>query len=531
MRIVSLKINKFRAFTNAEFTIGKNITVLSGSNAVGKSTILGLLGNSCELKTDKGKPILQSAFRCEWGELFKMSPDFDISTSNVASISYEEEAEPELRYRITWQTNGTRGRLIPVTTTSEGNTSNAKREHPSLYLGLSRLYPLGEATISAGTTPTAVDVDFASFIQTYRKILSIYDDIQSINRVTVDVTKRTPIGINTAKYDYLTNSAGQDNLAQILLAVESFKKLKAASGEDYHGGLLLIDEIDAALHPSAQNKLFNYLYESSKQLDLQIVFTTHSLSLLDHARLIANPMQQSNDPIKPIEIYFLSRANNESTPTIIRSPEPLLYRNLLQETVSFRAEQKIKIISEDTEARWVLEQLLPSEISNKINLLDTNIGCNEVLSLTKCDPTYFNTRILILDGDIKSKTATMNDIRAQNASGHYIYVLPDKAPIERSLLNFLQSNTEQAKNYFEQYTCLINGLTYNHFKDLELSDFKKGGKKREKEKAWFNAYKAQFDETNLFEYWKREHETECNKLVEDIKNAINEISKKLYIPE
>lgn len=50
MRIVSLKINKFRAFTDAEFTIGKNITVLSGSNAVGKSTILGLLGNSCELK-------------------------------------------------------------------------------------------------------------------------------------------------------------------------------------------------------------------------------------------------------------------------------------------------------------------------------------------------------------------------------------------------------------------------------------------------------------------------------------------------
>ena len=75
MRIVSLKINNFRAFTDAEFTIGKNITVLSGTNAVGKSTILGLLGNSCELKADKGKPILQPAFRWRNGdELFKMSP-------------------------------------------------------------------------------------------------------------------------------------------------------------------------------------------------------------------------------------------------------------------------------------------------------------------------------------------------------------------------------------------------------------------------------------------------------------------------
>jgi len=529
MRIVSLKINNFRAFTDAEFTIGKNITVLSGTNAVGKSTILGLLGNSCELKADKGKPILQPAFRCEWGELFKMSPDFDTTASNVASISYEGDSE--LKYRITWQQNNTRGRLIPVTTTVSGSPSNAKKEHPSLYLGLSRLYPLGESTITSNTAPTTVDVDSASFLETYRKILSIYDDIQSINQITVDVTKRTPIGVNTDKYDYLTNSAGQDNLAQILLAVESFKKLKSERAEDYQGGLLLIDEIDAALHPSAQNKLFDYLYEWSKKLDLQVVFTTHSLSLLDHARLIANPVQLSNDTIKPIEIYFLSRANNEITPTIIRSPEPLLYRNLLQETVAFRSAQKIKLISEDAEARWLLNRLLPPELLAKINLLDTTVGCNEVLSLSKCDPTYFNTRIIILDGDVKSKTAPMATIRAQNASGHYIYLLPSSKPIEESLLMFLNSNSEQARKYFGQYICLQHGLTYSHFQDINLSNYQRNGKKRDKMKAWFNAYKAQFDETNLFKFWRDEHEDECNKLIEDIDNAIDEISKKLYIPE
>lgn len=50
-------------------------------------------------------------------------------------------------------------------------------------------------------------------------------------------------------------------------------------------------------------------------------------------------------------------------------------------------------------------------------------------------------------------------------------------------------------------------------------------------KAWFNAYKDQFDDTNLFKFWRDEHEDECNKLIEDIDNAIDEISKKLYIPE
>ena len=529
MRIVSLKIKKFRAFKDAEFTIGKNITVLSGTNAVGKSTILGLLGNSCELKADKGKPILQPAFRCEWGELFKMSPNFDTTSSNVASISYEGDSE--LKYRITWQQNNTRGRLIPVTTTASGSTSNAKKEHPSLYLGLSRLYPLGESTIASNTTPTTVDVGSTSFLETYRKILSIHDNIQSVNQVTVDVTRRTPIGVNTEKYDYLTNSAGQDNLAQILLAVESFKKLKLERGEDYQGGLLLIDEIDAALHPSAQNKLFNYLYEWSKKLDLQIVFTTHSLSLLDHARLIAAPMRSSDDAPKPIEIYFLSRANNEPTPTIIKSPEPLLYRNLLQETVAFRSAQKIKLISEDEEARWLLRHLLPNDILNKLNLLSTTVGYNEVLSLSKCDPTYFNTRIIVLDGDIKSERATMTTINSQNLIGHYIYTLPSNKSIEESIFSFLRSDSQACKDYFAQHICLTYGLTYSQFIDVDLNAYQRSGKKREKMKAWFNAHKDQFDDSNLFKFWRDEHEDECNKLIDDIKNAINEISKKLYIPE
>lgn len=254
MKITSLTINDFRCFKDSKFAIGQNITIFSGTNAVGKSTILGLLGNSCELKSNKGRPILQSAFRCEWSDLFKMSPTFDTSKSNIASISYD--SEPDLKYRITWQENNTRGRLIPSTITADGKLSNAKLSHPSLYLGLSRLFPLGEALISSDKNPITINNIPDSFLTNYQKILSINENIQSVNRVYLDGNNKSPIGINTDKYDYLTNSAGQDNLAQILLAVESFRKLQIDFPDDYNGGLLLIDELDAALHPSAQNKLF-----------------------------------------------------------------------------------------------------------------------------------------------------------------------------------------------------------------------------------------------------------------------------------
>ncbi|MBC3537810.1 AAA family ATPase [Megasphaera hominis] len=71
-----LHINKFRLFRNTDFILGKYITVFSGTNAVGKSTLLGILGNSSELKVKYGRPILQKQFRTEFSEIFKKHQQF-----------------------------------------------------------------------------------------------------------------------------------------------------------------------------------------------------------------------------------------------------------------------------------------------------------------------------------------------------------------------------------------------------------------------------------------------------------------------
>lgn len=73
IKITQLKINHFRLFENISFKIGNYVTIFSGTNSVGKSTLLGILGNSNEIKTKQGKPILQSQFRTEFSEIFKMS--------------------------------------------------------------------------------------------------------------------------------------------------------------------------------------------------------------------------------------------------------------------------------------------------------------------------------------------------------------------------------------------------------------------------------------------------------------------------
>lgn len=47
--------------------------------------------------------------------------------------------------------------------------------------------------------------------------------------------------------------------------------------------LLLIDEVELALHPIAQVKFYDYLIEQAKKKDLAVIISTHSSSLIKHA--------------------------------------------------------------------------------------------------------------------------------------------------------------------------------------------------------------------------------------------------------
>ncbi len=77
MFISELYIERFRLFQNNSIKLGKYITAISGFNATGKSTVLGLLGHCGELKLSKGRPLLHSAFKAELGEILKFSKPYD----------------------------------------------------------------------------------------------------------------------------------------------------------------------------------------------------------------------------------------------------------------------------------------------------------------------------------------------------------------------------------------------------------------------------------------------------------------------
>lgn len=368
-----------------------------------------------------------------------MSKEFDPTSSNSLLIYFDDGKSRTCR--VTWQKNPKnhtpRPRLIPEYIDENGKRHSAKKQWPTLFLGLSRLYPVGESIDDNLSSHDFVDYTPSAKEEReniYKRILSIMDDIKDTKTISFkDTTRKKAVGINTDKYNHWVNSAGQDNLGQILLAIESFELLKNKY-EEYNGGLLLIDEVDAALHPTAQNRLFDYLIQKSKTLGIQIVCTTHSLSLLNHIACKTAYNNDNSDVINNIEWYYLSMANEFMQS--IRSPGLNIVKNLLLEDSHSLVNNKVKVLTEDAEARWVINHIISgTELKDKVMLLDTKIGKNELVSLIKADPLYFSNCIIILDGDARNDSAITKELKGK--LHHVLYLPGDESPEKELLVLYL----------------------------------------------------------------------------------------------
>lgn len=89
-----------------------------------------------------------------------------------------------------------------------------------------------------------------------------------------DTHKKIPVmGQEQSIYSGFHQGAGEITVAELIQV--GFQQYS----------LLLIDEIETSLHPRAQRRLIRYLAEKCRQLDLQIILTTHSPYILDELPL------------------------------------------------------------------------------------------------------------------------------------------------------------------------------------------------------------------------------------------------------
>lgn len=525
MKALRLYVDDFRQFKDCEVVIGNKVTAIAGNNGTGKSTILGLLANSSALgkyKTYMGKP-----FRGEFSELFSGSPMYDLPGKRIRLDYVEHGQKQEISFRISWQNNKTRFRVIPQKTLADGKTSSAKIVSPVIYLGLSRLYPLGEAdddALSFHKQRWTKSEDRDWFIKNYKNILSIRTtEIENVSSFDVAHSRKHGTGVKTDKYNPSENSAGQDNLGQILMAILSFKSLKRLMDDEWDGGLLLIDEIDATLHPAAQRRLVDLLLKEAGECGFQVVFTTHSTVVLEE--LASKAGHQIGDGTSDIEIAYLTDASKKLK--VKQNPSWHTMANDLFVRGPGGQPPRVGVFSEDAEARWLMNEIIETcrpDLISRVKFIEAPFGCDTLIHLYIHDYFYMRDRIVVFDGDVSEKNIEKIPEKFRN-EGKNIVKLPGSVRPEQIIWNYLENADENDPVWdsLDQY-----GYTWKSITENGPSTFA-GKTKRNQYKSWLRACENDFHFAKVIGCWIDANPNEAQVFIEQFVNAYNKVAQRTSV--
>ncbi|HEU8016035.1 TPA: AAA family ATPase [Streptococcus pneumoniae] len=564
--IKELKIKDFRLIKELSFQPSKYVNIISGKNGTGKSTILGMIAqgfsynnkviefisSECQElnkpKFSKLDPELDAQLITEYNSILThFGKPFESSSNEHFKLSEKDVRETE-HINVTLdneeyfklKTTNHKDRILPRFVTRRDNNESANYIHPVIYLGLDRLTPLVK-TRNKNFILDISEQDKEDIHILYKSIL-LKDYPNNLTATETNTKKQTAAYIDPERTIEMISS-GEDIVGQLLLALYSFKKLKDNYPDNYKGGILLVDEVDATLYPAAQNILLDIFLEKARAWNIQIFVTTHSLTLLEHLETekIKNPRvnrdvkifttSESNiSDIKIIELDFLYKFKNE------------LLAQVNQELIL----DKVKVYFEDSEAYFVFTNLIKGfkdshnlAISKRIKSINgVSISSTQYQSLHKHKvPEFTKNSIICLDGDQEIDNGKYkNFITLPN---HGSKVNPEEFVFD--ILNNPKSGFWKQTNDDYNYSIFMNNPNYRVLEFIKNGSYEeqykkqngtyKNTKPREVWKAWFNDEKSNWKgQNNPIVYWKNKNLDSVNEFEKSFKKAYDFVAKNNKIP-
>lgn len=510
MIIDRIDITKFHGFKDVGFKLGTNITIIAGQNGTQKTTLLGLLGQPFSLRLHPlmkdEKPLCGGSYWSQYADKFKLSPKFDKKGDHEWTIDSPMEDEPytvESIYR-----DKSRGIIrFWKKGTHEKNTGYLR--YPVIYLSLKRLLPIGEEPKIHSKQEAFTEEEIALFKRLHNEILISFDRIVEAN--VIEGSNKTTLGVTTDSYDWMQNSAGQDNVGKIILALLSFKRLKEKYPKSYKGGILLIDELDATMYPGSQERLLRVLRRWSNRYRIQVIFTTHSLMLLELGSRLYSEMRQNPKTENQIQLVYLEKIGENID--ILEGVSFHTIKNRLRVNTEDERPNKVTVYSEDLETIWVTKSLLKGYLS-RLAFINSPFSCNTLIDLLERKiPTFtFPESIIFFDGDVSVDVVQQKKLK-KIKSNNWLY-LPTNLSPERWFANFINDLDPRDPfwaNVHPDYTYQVC------FRDYRIEDIMRGKDEgRTTAKSWFRQqveeHKGWVDK--VISRWKKESTTN-NELAQD----------------
>ncbi len=397
-----VRLKEIRGIKDLAVSFGYPVCVIAGGNATGKSTVL--FAAACAYRVTSAGPrsfVPSSLFPTHRSKAGGRQDE-----QSAITLEYEYST-PKGRVSMRWRRGkswnrsffGRKGgkqpeRLVYLRTLS--NLAN-----PSEVRGILRM---SHTKASLQERPlNAAQIEFAQQIV----MLPQYKEVVKLSGTShKDKDLLFAVQANGAEYSELNMSAGE---RAVLRLSQSIAQMKDA--------LILIDEVEAGLHPLVQQLLMRHLQQLALRNDLQIIVTSHSSAVIDSVPREAR--------------IFLERSQEDGK---VHNLPP--HRDIIQNALYGLSSHVLNVLCEDEAAENILhgvfEKILPSaKITPQSIRVGRDTGAQEFPSHVAAFRKFglLDNFVFILDGDQRTKDVEEKLIaRAGERSLSIAYLPSDCSP-------------------------------------------------------------------------------------------------------
>ena len=317
--LAEIHLQGIRGIEDIRVVLDYPVSVIAGGNASGKSTVLFAAACAYKVPGAGVKDFVPSTlfpyYRPKTGgredERREIVIEFDYSTP---------DGRRSMRWRRSqgWNRSflGRKGGKQPERQIYLRTLSNLS--NPSEVRGVLSMSRLSAAPDE--TPLTASQIEFAHQMLPFR-----YSEVVNLSSGSKNLLFASQEG--GAAYSELHMAAGERSILRLSQEIAQLD-----------GALVLIDEVEAGLHPWVQQLLMLQLQQLALRNDLQIIVTSHSPVVLDsvpaHGRI------------------FLER--DDSGRVSVRPP----YRDVVQDALYGRSDESLNLLCEDEAAEGILQGVL-----------------------------------------------------------------------------------------------------------------------------------------------------------------------------
>lgn len=551
--IESIYFNSYKKLKDITIPFSNGINIIAGNNGTCKSSILHVISNSFQKTNSKSELLSDNKCLTIIGQLNKhvvpkvetlnrlSKSDNDPSNGQSGSI-YEVNFSNDITQNFRKHASSKYHRYS-VKLKYAANKKEKLKESMVIYLSLDRLYPFGEFDKDENIKETInkLPEKYIDHIQIdFKKFTGHSINIKSIQKMDF-IKNRFQFSTLENNIDSNTVSSGEDNLLMMMIAIYSLVYFCDCLKEDKKDTpvYLLIDEYEASLHPEFQIKFLDLIATiRKKHSNLNLVATSHSLTTIEKAikeKYNVIYLQNRGDRVELMTSPDLKKIKSN----LYSQLHSDLYRDI-----------KIPIITEDAEARMLLERLLQYrrkeesyfKVLSHLDLVVASFSCETIKALfsSKSIPRKNFPSIGIVDGD-----TTLG----YNAMNNCTLALPGKDSPEKIIYRICRElkddHSERAKEFWEIVDYEI-GFNYDiltrdiiplfEVLDEKIATLKENNKSthgvfREDSKDIFKNYSHVFEK--IFDFWiyDEKNKTEIESFFNNLKIAYYKVCDYHTLPK